>query len=41
MFAKVKPEGFLVLVEYGSPFGARLIHESRKWAIEKGMYIEL
>jgi ribosomal protein RSM22 (predicted rRNA methylase) len=26
MLAKVKPGGFLGVVEYGNPFGARLIH---------------
>lgn len=35
LYAKVKPQGFLILTEYGNPFGARLIHESRKWAIAK------
>jgi ribosomal protein RSM22 (predicted rRNA methylase) len=39
LYTKVKNDGFLVLVEYGSPFGARLIHEARKWAIQKKMYI--
>lgn len=29
----------MILVEYGNPFGARLIHEARKWAIEKKMEI--
>lgn len=26
LYAKVKPQGFLILTEYGNPFGARLIH---------------
>lgn len=26
MLTKVKPGGFLAVVEYGNPFGARLIH---------------
>jgi ribosomal protein RSM22 (predicted rRNA methylase) len=39
LYAKVKNNGFLIVVEYGSPFGARLVHEVRKWAIEKKMYI--
>lgn len=33
LYTKVKNQGFLILVEYGSPFGSRLIHEARKWAI--------
>lgn len=35
LYSKVKVQGFLVLVEYGNPFGARLIHEARKWALTK------
>ena len=26
LFQKIKVNGFLVLVEYGNPYGARLIH---------------
>lgn len=30
---KVKKGGFLVFAEYGNPFGSRLIHDIRSWAI--------
>jgi ribosomal protein RSM22 (predicted rRNA methylase) len=30
---KVKKGGFLVIAEYGNPFGSRLIHDIRSWAI--------
>jgi ribosomal protein RSM22 (predicted rRNA methylase) len=35
LWIKVKNQGFLVLVEYGNPFGARIIHEARKWILKK------
>ena len=39
LYAKVKPQGFLVVTEHGNPFGARLIHETRRWALTKKMRI--
>ena len=33
LLTKVKNGGLLVFVDYGSPFGSRLINEVRKWAI--------
>ena len=39
LLAKVKVQGFLILTEYGNPFGARLLHESRKWALTKKIRI--
>lgn len=39
LFLKVKPQGFLILTEYGNPYGARMIHEARKWAIAKNAKI--
>jgi ribosomal protein RSM22 (predicted rRNA methylase) len=35
LYAKTKDNGFLILVEPGSPKGFRFIHDFRKWALEK------
>jgi ribosomal protein RSM22 (predicted rRNA methylase) len=35
LWMKVKNQGFLVLVEHGNPFGARITHEARKWILKK------
>lgn len=39
LWTKVKPGGFLVIAEYGNPYGARLIHDIRTWAIGKKIHV--
>lgn len=39
LYNKVRPGGFLVIVEYGNPFGARLINDVRNWARDKTIKI--
>lgn len=41
LYNKVRPGGFLVLVEYGNPFGSRLINDVRNWARSKAIKITM
>lgn len=39
LYNKVRPGGFLILAEYGNPFGARLINDVRNWARDRKIKI--
>ena len=36
LWDKVKPGGFIAVIEPGSPMGFRFINDTRNWLIEKG-----